>query len=170
MASLFLSALESLSVQRKAPIALYAIQSALQTLEAFRKLFKSTLNNRLHRNLDCVIDKSSRGAKLKRAFEELPLHFLSLVTPVAHLPTPSHSSNGFFESLPHTEPPKTSGFPLNRLRNDGHTAHRSEIEAPEHPFYDVMCYSTFGSFSFGGYMVLTCFWKNFIMSFASPVS
>ena len=36
------------------------------------KLFKSTLNNRLHRNLDCVIDKSSRGAKLKRAFEELP--------------------------------------------------------------------------------------------------
>ena len=98
------------------------------------------------------------------------LHFLSLVTPVAHLPTPSHSSNGFFESLPHTEPPKTSGFPLNRLRNDGHTAHRSEIEAAEHPFYDVMCYSTLGSFSFGGYMVLTCFWKNFIMSFASPVS
>ena len=39
---------------------------------ALRKLFKSTLNNRLHRNLDCVIDKSSRGAKLKRAFEELP--------------------------------------------------------------------------------------------------
>ena len=37
-----------------------------------RKLFKSTLNNRLHRNLACVIDKSSRGAKLKRAFEELP--------------------------------------------------------------------------------------------------
>ena len=36
------------------------------------KLFKSTLNNRLHRNLACVIDKSSRGAKLKRAFEELP--------------------------------------------------------------------------------------------------
>ena len=30
------------------------------------------------------------------------------------------------------------------------------------PFYDIMCYSTFGSFSFGGYMVLTCFWKNFI--------
>ena len=29
-----------------------------------RKLFKSTLNNRLHRNLACVIDKSSRGAKL----------------------------------------------------------------------------------------------------------
>ena len=27
------------------------------------KLFKSTLNNRLHRNLTCVIDKSSRGAK-----------------------------------------------------------------------------------------------------------
>ena len=38
-----------------------------------RKLFKSTLNNRLHRNLACVIDKSSRSAKLKRAFEELPL-------------------------------------------------------------------------------------------------
>ena len=37
-----------------------------------RKLFKSTLNNRLHRNLACVIDKSSRGAKLERAFEELP--------------------------------------------------------------------------------------------------
>ena len=37
------------------------------------KLFKSTLNNRLHRNLACVIDKSSRGAKLERAFEELPL-------------------------------------------------------------------------------------------------
>ncbi len=36
------------------------------------KLFKSTLNNRLHRNLACVIDKSSRGAKLERAFEELP--------------------------------------------------------------------------------------------------
>ena len=36
------------------------------------KLFKSTLNNRLHRNLSCVIDKSSRGTKLKRAFEELP--------------------------------------------------------------------------------------------------
>ena len=36
------------------------------------KLFKSTLNNRLRRNLACVIDKSSRGAKLKRAFEELP--------------------------------------------------------------------------------------------------
>ena len=38
----------------------------------YGKLFKSTLNNRLHRNLACVIDKSSRGAKLKRAFEELP--------------------------------------------------------------------------------------------------
>ena len=36
------------------------------------KLFKSTLNNRLHRNLACVIDKNSRGAKLERAFEELP--------------------------------------------------------------------------------------------------
>ena len=36
------------------------------------KLFKSTLNNRLHRKLACVIDKSSRGTKLKRAFEELP--------------------------------------------------------------------------------------------------
>ena len=40
--------------------------------EGLRKLFKSTLNNRLHRNLACVIDKSSRGAKLERAFEELP--------------------------------------------------------------------------------------------------
>ena len=39
---------------------------------ALGKLFKSTLNNRLHRNLACVIDKSSQGAKLKRAFEELP--------------------------------------------------------------------------------------------------
>ena len=39
----------------------------------YGKLFKSTLNNRLHRNLACVIDKSSRGAKLKRAFEELPM-------------------------------------------------------------------------------------------------
>ena len=27
----------------------------------------------MHRNLACVIDKSSRGAKLKRAFEELPV-------------------------------------------------------------------------------------------------
>lgn len=36
------------------------------------KLFKSTLNNRFHNNLACVIDKSSRGAKLQRAFEELP--------------------------------------------------------------------------------------------------
>ena len=42
-------------------------------LEDHGKLFKSTLNNRLHRNLACVIDKSSRGAKLKRAFEELPM-------------------------------------------------------------------------------------------------
>ena len=40
--------------------------------QGLRKLFKSTLNNRLHRNLACVIDKSSRSAKLKRAFEELP--------------------------------------------------------------------------------------------------
>ena len=39
------------------------------------KLFKSTLNNRFHRNLACVIDKSSRGAKLKRAFEELPKQY-----------------------------------------------------------------------------------------------
>ena len=44
----------------------------------YRKLFKSTLNNRLHRNLACVIDKSSRGAKLKRAFEELPIQLLPL--------------------------------------------------------------------------------------------
>ena len=36
------------------------------------KLFKSTLNNRLCSNLSCVIDESSRGVKLKRAFEELP--------------------------------------------------------------------------------------------------
>ena len=42
-----------------------------------RKLFKSTLNNRLHRNLACAIDKSSRGAKLKRAFEELPKMLLT---------------------------------------------------------------------------------------------
>ena len=38
----------------------------------FKEALQSTLNNRLHRNLACVIDKSSRGAKLKRAFEELP--------------------------------------------------------------------------------------------------
>ena len=45
----------------------------MSALNAFLgKLFKSTLNNRLHRNLACVIDKSSRGAKLERAFEELP--------------------------------------------------------------------------------------------------
>ena len=37
-----------------------------------RKLFKSTLNNCLHSNLACVIDKMARGAKLNRAFEELP--------------------------------------------------------------------------------------------------
>ena len=42
----------------------------------YGKLFKSTLNNRLHRNLACVIDKSSRSAKLKRAFEELPMEAL----------------------------------------------------------------------------------------------
>ena len=42
-------------------------------LVPFRKLFKSTLNNRLCSNLACVIDESSRGVKLKRAFEELPL-------------------------------------------------------------------------------------------------
>ncbi len=42
-------------------------------LDEHGKLFKSTLNNRLHRNLACVIDKSSRGAKLERAFEELPM-------------------------------------------------------------------------------------------------
>ena len=44
----------------------------LAKLRNQRKLFKSTLNNRLHRNFACVIDKSSRGAKLERAFEELP--------------------------------------------------------------------------------------------------
>ena len=44
-----------------------------RTMTKCRKLFKSTLNNRLHRNLACVIDKSSRGAKLERAFEELPV-------------------------------------------------------------------------------------------------
>ena len=54
------------------------MKKAASTIERGRlienpgKLFKSTLNNRLHRNLACVIDKSSRGAKLKRAFEELP--------------------------------------------------------------------------------------------------
>jgi type II secretory pathway component PulF len=49
-------------------------QTSLQIQASLEKgkLFKSTLNNRLHRNLSCVIDKSSRGAKLKRAFEELP--------------------------------------------------------------------------------------------------
>ena len=45
---------------------------SLPAANDLRKLFKSTLNNRLRRNLACVIDKSSRGAKLKRAFEELP--------------------------------------------------------------------------------------------------
>ena len=39
----------------------------------YGKLFKSTLNNRLCSNLACVIDESSRGVKLKRAFEELPM-------------------------------------------------------------------------------------------------
>ena len=48
------------------------LKSPRITLLDSRKLFKSTLNNRLRRNLACVIDKSSRGAKLKRAFEELP--------------------------------------------------------------------------------------------------
>ena len=43
--------------------------------EVYGKLFKSTLNNRLHRKLACVIDKSSRGTKLKRAFEELPMSY-----------------------------------------------------------------------------------------------
>ena len=47
--------------------------AGIRTDMDLRKLFKSTLNNRLHRNLACVIDKSSRGAKLERAFEELPL-------------------------------------------------------------------------------------------------
>ena len=42
------------------------------TVDGLRKLFKSTLNNRLCSNLACVIDESSRGVKLKRAFEELP--------------------------------------------------------------------------------------------------
>ena len=47
-------------------------QVILMHADKLRKLFKSTLNNRLHSNLSCVIDKSSQGAKLKRAFEELP--------------------------------------------------------------------------------------------------
>ncbi len=50
-----------------------------------RKLFKSTLNNRLHSNLACVIDKSSRVAKLKRAFEELPQ---LMPTTLIHTPWP----------------------------------------------------------------------------------
>ena len=48
------------------------LQNEYKSFQELRKLFKSTLNNRLHRNLACVIDKSSRGAKLERAFEELP--------------------------------------------------------------------------------------------------
>ena len=48
------------------------VESASPRRQDEGKLFKSTLNNRLHRNLACVIDKSSRGAKLERAFEELP--------------------------------------------------------------------------------------------------
>lgn len=48
------------------------IRSLIEQKPSLGKLFKSTLNNRLHRNLACVIDKSSRGAKLERAFEELP--------------------------------------------------------------------------------------------------
>ena len=48
------------------------MNDSFEFLWHFGKLFKSTLNNRLHRNLACVIDKSSRGAKLERAFEELP--------------------------------------------------------------------------------------------------
>ena len=50
----------------------YATATSKEDFDALGKLFKSTLNNRLHRNLACVIDKSSRGAKLERAFEELP--------------------------------------------------------------------------------------------------
>ena len=61
------------SIRSVPPFSFLRIQSqAPKNTAHSRKLFKSTLNNRLHRNLDCVIDKSSRGAKLKRAFEELP--------------------------------------------------------------------------------------------------
>ena len=41
----------------------------------------------MHRNLACVIDKSSRGAKLERAFEELPYPSLSVLN-VTGLETP----------------------------------------------------------------------------------
>ena len=51
----------------------------LGTEQKLRKLFKSTLNNRLHRNLACAIDESSRGAKLKRAFEELPIACVNFI-------------------------------------------------------------------------------------------
>ena len=44
----------------------------IQRKADLRKLFKSTLNHRLHRHLACVIYKRYRSAKLKRAFEELP--------------------------------------------------------------------------------------------------
>ena len=47
------------------------------------KLFKSTLNNRLCSNLACVIDESSRGVKLKRVFEELPLRIDCLSTTIS---------------------------------------------------------------------------------------
>ena len=78
IASLIPSASESDPFKNFAFGALNAICNGLcnvyrnPTLKNLRKLFKSTLNNRLHRNLACVIDKSSRGAKLERAFEELP--------------------------------------------------------------------------------------------------
>ena len=60
-----------------------AVQNALVNADdlivELGKLFKSTLNNRLYSNLACVIDKSSRVAKLKRAFEELPWNGSALV-------------------------------------------------------------------------------------------
>ena len=49
----------------------------------FRKLFKSTLNNCLHSNLACVIDKMARSAKLNRTFEELPLRSTPLCLKVS---------------------------------------------------------------------------------------
>ena len=76
-----------------------AMQSVKQSSDDFGKLFKSTLNNRFHNNLACVINKSSRGAKLQRAFEELPLlDLLSSTTiktnPGNQLKLPPHRIRG----------------------------------------------------------------------------
>ena len=47
----------------------------------------------MHRNLACVIDKSSRGAKLKRAFEELPYNKLTGIRELSGLTHVSDVTN-----------------------------------------------------------------------------